>query len=90
MSIQKFRVSLGDCIVKESKDVINNELINILLPEFIASLNYVVKFDPVNEQSYPHTKLLIAHSRMKLFMDIYADIIYQNDRVPTFEESEDI
>ena len=60
------------------------------MPEFIASLNYVVEYDPLNEQAYPHTKLLIAHSRMKLFMDIYADIIYQIDRVGSFEESEEI
>jgi hypothetical protein len=90
MSIPKFKVSLGDCIVKESQDVINNDWIHILLPEFIASLKFVVEYDPLNEQSYPYTKLLIAHSRMKLFMDIYADIIYQIDRVATFEESEEI
>jgi len=38
MSTPKFRVSLGDCIVKESQDVVNNDWIHILLPEFIASL----------------------------------------------------
>jgi hypothetical protein len=76
MSIPKFRVSLGDCIVKESQDVIDNDWLNALLPEFIASLKFVVEYNPLNEQTYPHTKLLIAHSRMKLFMDIYSDIIY--------------
>jgi hypothetical protein len=76
ITIQKFRVSLGDCIVKESQDVINNDCIHFLLPEFIASLKFVVEYDPLNEQTYPNTKLLIAHSRIKLFIDIYADIIY--------------
>ncbi len=76
MSIKNFRVSLSDCIVKESQDVINNDWIHYLLPEFKASLKFVVEFDPLSEQLYPHTKLLIAHSRMKLFMDIYAEIIY--------------
>jgi hypothetical protein len=90
MSIPKFRISLGDFIVKESQDMINNDWIHILLPEFIASLKYVVEYNPLNKKTYPHTKLLIAHSRMKLFMDIYSDIIYQIDREPTFEESDEI
>ena len=68
--------------------MISNDWIHILLPEFIASLQFVVEYDPLNEQTYPHSKLLIAHSRMKLYMDIYAEIIYQIDRLDTFEESE--
>jgi hypothetical protein len=33
-----FKIYLGDCIVKDSQDVINNNMIHILLPEFLASL----------------------------------------------------
>ncbi len=68
----------------------NNDWIHILLPEFIASLKFVVEYDPLNEISYPHTKLLIAHSRMKLYMNVYVDLIYQVDRVENFEESQEI
>lgn len=70
--------------------MINNDWIHILLPEFISSLKFVVEYDPLNETSYPHTKLLIAHSRMKLYMNIYVDLIYQVDRVENFEESPEI
>ena len=79
--IIKFKVALGDCIVKESLDVIENGHIYLLLPEFIASLRFIVEYDPLNDISLPNTKLLIAHSRMKLFMNIYSNIIYQVDRV---------
>ena len=68
----------------------NNDWIHILLPEFIASLKFVVEYDPLNEISYPNTKLLIAHSRMKLYMNVYVDLIYQVDRVENFEESQEI
>lgn len=88
MSNPKFKISLGDCIVKESQDVIENDQIYLLLPEFISCLKFVVEYDPLNEHIYPYTKLLIAHSRMKLFMNIYADIIYQIDKVANFEESQ--
>ncbi len=68
----------------------NNDWIHILLPEFIASLKFVVEYDPLNQISYPNTKLLIAHSRMKLYMNVYVDLIYQVDRVENFEESQEI
>lgn len=68
----------------------NNDWIHILLPEFIASLKFVVEYDPLNEISYPNLKLLIAHSRMKLYMNVYVDLIYQVDRVENFEESQEI
>jgi hypothetical protein len=74
--IIKFKVALGDCIFKEFLDLIENEYIWILLPEFIASLRFVVNYDPLNDISLANTKLLIAHSRMKLFMNIYSNIIY--------------
>lgn len=61
-----------------------------MLPEFIASLKFVTEYDSNNEQSYPKTKLLIAHSRMKVFMNIYSDIIHQIDTVEDFEESQEI
>ena len=85
--LTKLKVSLSDYIFKEAHDKVNNDWIHILLPEFIASLKFVVEFNPRNELVYPFTKLLIAHSRMKLFIDIYADIIYQIDRVDKFEET---
>ena len=90
MSIPKFKISLSDCIFKESQELINDDMIHVLLPEFIASLRFVVEYDPLVDQNYPHTKLLIAHSRMKLLMSIYADLIYQIDRVAGFEETEQI
>jgi hypothetical protein len=62
----------------------------MLLPEFIACLKFVVEYDLLDEQSYPNTKLLLAHSRMKLFMDIYADIIYQIDTNEKFEVSQQL
>jgi len=74
--IIKFKVALGDCIVKEFLDAIENDHICTLLPEFIASLRFVVEYDPLNDISLANNKLLIAHSRMKLFMNIYSNIIY--------------
>jgi hypothetical protein len=59
-----------------------------LLPEFKASLKFVVEFDPLDKNTYPYTKLLIAHSRMKLFMNIYADIFYQIDKNNSFQETQ--
>jgi hypothetical protein len=76
--IIKFKVIISDCIFKESQDVIEEDNFHLFLPEFIACLKFVVEYDSSNEIEYPNTKLLIAHSRMKLFMDIYADIILIN------------
>lgn len=70
--------------------MITNDWIHILLPEFIASLKFVVEYNPLNENIYPQTKLLIAHSRMKLYINIYVDLIYQVDRDANFEESPEI
>jgi hypothetical protein len=93
--ILKFRLCLSDCILKQSLDIIDNNSIFELYPEFIASLKFVVeydakKIDPLNAQSYPYCKKLIAHSRMKLFMNIYAEIIYQIDTDFQFELSIEI
>ncbi len=61
-----------------------------MLPEFIASLKFVDEYDPSKNISFSNTKLLIAHSRMKLFMNIYSNIIYQIDKDQEFEESVEI
>lgn len=42
--MKKLKASLSDCIVKESYNLISNDWIYILLPEFLACLKFINEY----------------------------------------------